>query len=184
MSRGQRKRWTVLLLLPVAAVAGGCSQSSPFLASRTTVGSLKASVSHLDFENRKLQKQVATLQSENRQTENQLTQEESENGDLSARLDDAKDLLRKRGIADSSDAETASTGARMLPAARSSKSRRKAPFAQIPGRIDPLPSADDSTDIRGARTPLDDDLWPQTRPQITPRWLPVAQGSTDSTPKR
>jgi len=183
MSRSLRNVWLPGLIL--SAAAGGCSQSSPFLANRTTVGSLKASVSHLDFENRKLQRQITSLQSENRQTENRLTQEESENGDLSARLDDAKDLLRKRGVGEASESEAGSSAAQMIPAARSGKARRKAPFAQIPGRIDPLPSSsDDSTDIRGARSPLDDDLWPQSRPRLTPHWLPVAQGITDSTPKR
>ena len=71
-------------------------------------------------------------------------QEQIDNGDLTARLDDARNLLRDRGV----DAGRASSGhavavrqairprgrdprARTLPTGRRDRRRRKPPFAQI-----------------------------------------------------
>ena len=62
------------------------------------MGQLKTSLSHLEYENEQLKKTTAKLQRENRSMEDRLVQEQMENGDLTARLDDARNLLRDRGI--------------------------------------------------------------------------------------
>ena len=70
--------------------SSGCAQSgNSFLARRTTVGSLKTGLSHLEFENNQLKSKVAELKSINRDAEDRLVQEESANGELKARLDNA-----------------------------------------------------------------------------------------------
>ena len=75
----------------------GCSQSRPMLSQRTSVGSLKTGLSQLEFQNQQLRQQVANLKADNRRIEDQLVQEETANGELSARLDDARNLLGRRG---------------------------------------------------------------------------------------
>ena len=62
------------------------------------MGQLKTSLSHLEYENEQLKKSTAKLQRENRSMEDRLVQEQMENGDLTARLDDARNLLRDRGV--------------------------------------------------------------------------------------
>ena len=69
----------------------------PFTSRQTMVGSLKASVSQLEFENEKLRKDVGELKADNSRLDNQLVQESEANGEIAARLDDAKDLLRRQG---------------------------------------------------------------------------------------
>ena len=53
-------------LLGSAAIGslGGCSSPGPIASHRATVGSLKASVSQLEYANDNLKKQVAQLKSE------------------------------------------------------------------------------------------------------------------------
>ena len=80
------------------SVATGCSGQSGFLTGGPTVGQMKTSLSHLEFENVELKRSVAKLQQENRSMEDRLVQEQIDNGDLTARLDDARNLLRDRGI--------------------------------------------------------------------------------------
>src|SRR3954454_2960926 len=84
--------------LALAALApSGCAESGPFTSRQTMVGSLKASVSQLEFENDKLRKEVGELKAENSRLDNQLVQEREANGEITARLDDAKNLLRRQG---------------------------------------------------------------------------------------
>jgi hypothetical protein len=184
-------RIAFLLAAPGLLLVAGCAQTGPIGTHRTTLGSLKAGVSHLEFENEQLRRKVAQLESDNREVENRLTQEETTNGDLSARLDDARNLLKRKGYdvadegrsgarpRDDEPAEPATT----LPAGRSNKKPRKAPFARIPGRIDTVP-ADDSPDpiLPEALDPPSarphDDLGPQSRLDDTDRWLPVARDSS------
>ncbi len=64
---------------------------------RRRSASLKASVSQLEFENEKLRKEVGELKADNSRLDNQLAQEREANGEITARLDDAKDLLRRQG---------------------------------------------------------------------------------------
>ncbi len=183
MSTGRRS-WIAACLL---IAAGGCAQSGSLLAKRTSVGSLKTSLSHLEYENRQLRSEVATLKSDNRQMENRLVQEESLNGELSARLDDARTLLGRRspGSADEADATAVDPGPveprRTLPAGRSNKKRRKAPFVQIPGPIDTLPPADDR-DGWEKPSARPGDL--QGRLEGGELWLPIARGTTEPTSPR
>ena len=126
--------------------ATGCSGQSNFLTGGPTVGQLKTSLSHLEYENQQLKKTTAKLERENRSLEDRLVQEQMENGDLIARLDDARNLLRDRGIdadvrvgshrgdetvgADGRDREG---GEPSSSSDRSRSRRRKTPFAQISG---------------------------------------------------
>src|SRR4051794_28361793 len=99
MSAARPRRLLTATAALALATVGGCAQPGPLLSQRTTVGSLKASLSHLEYENRQLRGEVAALKDENREIENRLVQEEAHNGDISARLDDARTLLGNRGPA-------------------------------------------------------------------------------------
>ncbi len=168
----------------------GCTQSGGLRAPGTGVGSLKTSVSHLEYENQQLRREVATLKDDNRRIENRLVQEETANGDLSARLDDARSLLTRRGL-DGDTSETLDPGPaaprRTLPAGRSNRKPRKTPFAQIPGRVDVLPPADDSATAPGWSRPTDppsDDPGPTSSLDRPAVWLPVARGTIEPMPSR
>ncbi|GAC1449583.1 MAG: hypothetical protein NVSMB9_33520 [Isosphaeraceae bacterium] len=186
------RRWS--LLICGLSILAGCSQSGPLLSRRTSVGTLKAGVSHLEFENQQLRRELAALKLENRKIEDRLVQEESVNGDLTARLDDARSLLRTRGLASNEETnpnrlETLGPEPRnTVRAGRSNRKRRKPPFARIPGRIDELPFSDASDDP-GPRWNLPDEktldeLDPQASLGRPSYWLPVAQGVTESGPSR
>ena len=149
------------------------------------MGTLKASVSHLQYENDQLRRKVATLESENRQVEQTLVQERSANGDLTARLDNARTLLGERGEGASDvDSVPART---TLPTGRSSRKRRKPPFAQIPGRLDAIPSENDSErpDDNGENRDSEP-TGPGAQSRLDPRqsWLPVARDATESSALR
>jgi hypothetical protein len=184
-----------LWFLPFAigALAGaGCAQSNPLISHRATLGTLKTSVSQLEFENHQLKQKVANLESDGRQIEDRLVQEESINGDLRARLDDAKALLSRRGLGpDGSDAAAVDPDPfaprRTLPAGRSNRKARKPPFARIPGRIDAEPPADEQEHDapNSSSTRWRGDPGPQSRRDDSAVWLPVAGGASDlSTPRR
>jgi hypothetical protein len=170
------------LLIVGVGLAGlaGCEGGGPLTSRQTMMGSLKSSVSQLEFQNDELQRQVATLKSENRRFEDRLVQERSENELLATQLDNARGQL---GL-DTSDTRT---GARArlgnedeseesTPKARPSRSRRKPPAASIPGRIEPARTAPDddevgSVDLPPARSRL------ASRRSLDDRWLPVARGT-------
>ena len=181
----------IVVLLAASGLLSGCAQPGPFSGYRLSMGTLKASVSHLEQENGQLRQQVDKLQSENREIENRLVQEESVNGDLAARLDDAKDLLRRRGL--ESDQARASNSPRereapsdpgpARPAGQTLRKRRKPPSVQIPGQIDTTPpAADDEEQDRTA--PARDPYGPQSRFDDPNRWLPVARGVIEPSPTR
>ena len=166
--------------------SSGCAQSgNSFLARRTTVGSLKTGLSHLEFENNQLKSKVAELKSINRDAEDRLVQEESANGELKARLDNARTLLSQRGQLDGGTATVSNSSIDPVPAespktlraGRSSKPKRKPPFARIGGIIEPLP--DDEQDA-----PLDlpttnkrrGDSDDQSRSGDITKWLPISRG--------
>jgi hypothetical protein len=178
MTRGRTTRLVFALALAGVPWVGGCAGQSSLLSSRTNVGGLRTSVAHLQHENEQLRRQVADLKSETRNLEDQLVQEEARNGDLTARLDDARHALRSHGTDDATsslEAGPADPPQRTLPAGRSTKKRRKAPFAQIPGRVEEPPPADD---MQGARVKdlRSDATGPQTWRGGSRGWLPVAHG--------
>lgn len=170
------------------------------------MGQLKTSLSHLEYENQQLKDRTAKLEQENRSMENRLVQEQLDNGDLTARLDDARNLLRDRGIeadvrlgsrrrgsGDRLD-EDDDSRTRTTPASRSTKPRRKAPFAQISSG--PGDSSAPNDDARGSaasprrgsdgrtsrsRRRSDDDLDRQSSRGDSAHWLPIANASDDST---
>jgi hypothetical protein len=183
-----RRVWIVPCVLGALA---GCAQPGPLFPQRTGVGSLKASVSHLEFENQQLRRKVAGLQKDNREIENRLVDEESVNGDLHARLDDARSLLGQRDPGASASASDPGPGApgKTLPTGRSSRTGRKPPFAQIPGRIDAAPPAaeesDSLDDAPNAGSGWRGDLGPQSSVNDPTVWLPIARtGEPNPAPRR
>ncbi len=168
-----------LPIVVLAGLAAGCQGTGPILSRQTTVGTLKTSVSQLEFRNDQLEKQVTELKSENRHYEDRLVQEQTEADNLATQLDDMKgrsgqkdgpvDLRtgsRSRAVDDPAE-ETPQ------PKARRSNGRRKPPAVSIPGRIEPARDPDD--------VGLSDD--PPTRSRVASarrpreeRWLPVARG--------
>jgi hypothetical protein len=182
-----RRRWLAAGLLVAFA---GCSQPGGLRAPGAAMGSMRASLGHLEYENEQLRKEVATLKDDNRKIENRLVQEESANGDLSARLDDARALLTHRGLdgGESSDAlDPGPAPRRTLPAGRSNRKKRKTPFAQIPGQIDVLPPTDDNGSSSGwgqPSPPRVDDSDTTSSLDRPMNWLPIARGSVAPSPSR
>ena len=178
-----RVRSSGMVLCLLAAVSG-CAEPGPLLSRRTTVGTLKTSVSHLQFENEQLRKQLASVESDSRQIEERLVQEEAANGELTARLDDARSLLSQRGVGPGDDTFASGSAAtrNTLPAARSTRRRRKPPFAQIPGRLDTLVPENEQDDADFGASPGASGpggLGPQSRLDRPRTWLPVAGDLTD-----
>jgi hypothetical protein len=146
------------------------------------VGSLKASVSQLEFENEKLKKEVAELKSENNRLDTQLSQEKDFNDGITARLDDAKDLIRRQG----GNAQALGTTSRSsyeddvpppipTPPSMSRRTTRNPPTAQIPSPTDPTPFGTPNDGLGSRTIPrtsrdlgYDDDF--------EDNWLPVARG--------
>jgi outer membrane murein-binding lipoprotein Lpp len=168
---------TAVLGLALACLVAGCESPGPLLSRQTTLGTLKTSVSQLEFQNEQLQKQIAGLKSDNRRLDDRLAQEQAENDDLANRLSDDKGLLGSQG-------QEFKTGSRSkaglsddvdeLPPARvrRSNSRRQPPTVIIPGRMEPARE----------REPADGDvgMWDppaRVRKPLDERWLPVARGT-------
>lgn len=177
-----------------ALVAPGCASPGPFESHRTTVGTLKASNAQLEHEKAKLAGQVAELQAETRRMEDRLAQEEETNGTLQARLDDARNLISRQGLdttplqPDSSVQARQPRRPRTSPAGGNRKSR-PAPFAEIPGELNavPHPDRDESQDSFDDAAPRSSQVEPGTplssRTSRNRRWLPIATGISDSSPK-
>jgi len=187
----------------------GCAGRDSILTGGPTAGQMKTSLSHLQYENEQLKTEVARLKEESRSMEDRLVQEQIHNGDLTARLDDARNILRDRGL----DTETR-VGARTkgkrntnpddeiaqprtLPAGRTSKKPRKPPAASIPGDLDNLPTASDRDDAASGTISLKDNDAPP--PRVRPtfgwdqapasedgdlRWQPVANAADPQAPRR
>jgi hypothetical protein len=179
MMSGPLLRSTLILI--AAATASGCAQTGDIFPRRTTVGTLKTSVSQLEFENEKLRREVAKLNTENRQIENELVDVEAARDELTTCLDDARHELRKRGLDFDGDRANARNSTEdpideptTRPAGRSNRTKRKPPFAQIPSRIDEPDTSDGPAD-----TPKADSIFgPQgSRDEI--QWLPIARGTSD-----
>jgi hypothetical protein len=180
-------RLAFAVLWTAAGWLSGCSPSAPLVSRRTTVGTLEASVSHLEYENDQLRREVAQLKSQNREIEDQLVQEEAINGELSAKLDNAENQLGGRGVVRDDRPRPSRSGrdAQTLPAGQSNRRRRKAPFAQIPGRIDDLPTGEPARGGPGELwDPAPDDrrdvFGPQSWREDPLRWLPIAQDATSA----
>jgi hypothetical protein len=198
----------VLAPLCAALCAGsGCSGRSTLLTGGPTVGQLKASLSHVEYENEQLRKTTAKLERENRSLDDRLVQEQLENGDVTARLDDARNLLRERGMDDdvrlgshrggdglgaSSNARDGAGQSSFTDGSRSR--RRKTPFAQISGGGDsvapidvgdPPPAKDASerarTKSRRSVKASEDEADRHSYQRAPRSWLPVADSSDDST---
>ncbi len=166
---------------------------------------MKTSLAHLEFENAQMKRDVAKLRRENREMEDRLVQQEQDNGELAARLDDARNLMRDRGLdpteraasnnRDSSmDSPGDGGGVRTLPAGQSNRKRRRAPFARIPGQFTPATPGSQNVDEEGlgppqpagagsdADTPglrIDDDLDHHTSYNGPLRWTPIAGTTGD-----
>jgi hypothetical protein len=188
----------------VVSASAGCSGQSNFLTGGPTVGQLKTSLSHLESENEQLKRKTAKLEQESRSMEDRLVQEQIDNGDLAARLDDARNLLRDRGVesdvklgsrrrgdGDEASAEDESPRARTLPTGRATRQRRKPPFAQISGQVDVVPPIQDGRppaagsrkrrDVGTNRSGrVDDDLDHHSFRTSPLRWLPVADATGDA----
>ena len=177
-----RSRHLARWLLALAALAPiGCAQPGPFTSGRTMVGSLKASVSQLEFENEKLKKEVGELKADNSRLDNQLAQEREANGEIAARLDDAKDLLRKGGnsqaLGVSKDFEDDGIPPPVtVPQGRRVRGGRKPPTTKLP-RIEPAEPESSTGDDLGyfPSTRRSRDLGPLDRGDED-QWLPVARG--------
>jgi hypothetical protein len=175
------------LALSLAAIAPiGCAGQNPFTSRQTTVGSLKASVSQLEFENEKLRREVGELKADNSRLDVQLAQEREANGEITARLDDAKDLLRRQGGnaqamgASSSNFEDDVPPPVAAPRPRRIKNNRPAPPASIRN-----PDSDPSGDNLGSLSPgglTPRDIGPDG--DDDDRWLPVARGLPSQVPVR
>ena len=164
----------------------GCAQSgNSILSRRTSLGSLKTGLSHLEFENNQLKSKMAELKSINRDVEDRLVQEESANGELKARLDNARSLISDRGqfnsrsekITDSSIDPAPVEPPKTLRTGRPSKSKRKPPFARIGGLIEPLPADEEGAPLNLPTAPnrrLDSD--DQSRAGDPTKWLPISRG--------
>lgn len=184
---GPSARLALVLTATGLVALAGCSQTDNLLPSRTTLGTLKTSVSQLEYQNEALRREVAQLKTENRDFEDRLVQEEIANDDLKTRLDDARYLLSQRGVelggeeaSGSSRGREAEPRPRTLPAGRSNRKPRKAPFAQIPGRIDEAPPVDpaDEQPSIAPRSGAADPFGPQGRADDHERWLPIAHGTS------
>jgi hypothetical protein len=147
-------------------------------------GSLKASVSQLEFENEKLRKEVGELKAENTKLDSELAREQTLNGEITARLDDAKDLIRRQGGnaqslgLSSNNYEDDVPPPVITPKSRPMKSGRKPPAAQIgqPQQTDPNPfgSSNDGLGYQSPSNKPSRDLG--TDNDQDDRWLPVARG--------
>ena len=170
------------------------------------MGQLKTSLSHLEYENEQLKRRTAKLEQENRSMENRLVQEQIDNGDLTARLDDARNLLRDRGLepdvklgsrrrGDGDDRPRTTTAhgrGHCQPAGRlaSAASRRllRSPARSMtchPSRMTrierPRRASAGMPRPTGPAGATDDDLDHHSFHTSPLRWLPVADATDDST---
>jgi hypothetical protein len=185
----------------------GCAGREGLLTGGPSAGQMKVSLSHLEYENEQLKTEVARLKEESRSMEDRLVQEQIHNGDLTARLDDARNILRDRGL----DTETR-VGARTkgkrnaepddeiahprtLPAGRTTRKPRKPPSASIPGDLD-LPTASDESETQSGtisfkspgsaprRPAFPDDSSRSASDDDVLSWQPVATGPSQATPRK
>jgi hypothetical protein len=188
MATGRIRQFALWLLLGLAAsTTAGCTQPNPFTSRQTMVGSLKASVSQLEFENEKLRREVGELKAENTRLDSDLAREQNLNGEITARLDDVNDQLRRQGgnaqavVGPSRNYEDDEVPPPVsTPRSRPMKGGRKPPAAQIgqPQQMqtDPNPfgSSPDGLGYRITPRPSRDLGEDDNNPDDA--WLPVARG--------
>jgi hypothetical protein len=167
---------------------------------------MRTTLSHVQFENEQLRTEVARLKQESRSMEDRLAQEQIHNGDLAARLDDARNLLRDRGVdwdtklstrtrpPGVSDLDEETRPARTLPAGRTTRKPRKPPTASIPGHLEDLPTArdddptsNDTISFRSSgslRPRLASDRSASSLDDEHYNWQPVARGIAAPVPRR
>ena len=186
----------------------GCAGRETVLTGGPSSSQLKVSLSHLQYENEQLKTEVAKLKEETRSMEDRLVQEQIHNGDLTARLDDARNILRDRGLdtdtrigsrakgTKSDDPDDESPQPRTLPAGRTTKKPRKPPSASIPGDLDNLPTASDDSESSGgtisfrssgstSRPPAFSDGSSSSVADDDPLpWQPVASGPSQASPRK
>ena len=168
------------------------------------MGQMKTSLAHLEYENAQMKRDLAKLRRENHQIEDRLVQQEQDNGELTARLDDARNLLRERGLEPEERTAAGRDGTRgdadaggrprTLPAGQPNRKPRQPPVARIRGQFSPAtperddeegtlgppqaaPGAGAATDQTGLR--FDDDLDHHTFYSGPMRWSPIAGRSND-----
>jgi hypothetical protein len=196
-----------MLMVSLVSIAG-CAGKESLLTGGSSVGQLKTTLSHLQFENEQLKTKVAQLEEEHRTVEDRLVQEQIHNGDLAARLDDARNLLRDRGPeADTRmgarsrgsrafDSDENRGGVRTLPAGRTTRKPRKPPAASIRGDLDDPPSASEheseeagtisfrSSGTQSHRPTFPDDPADFRFNDDQLRWQPVATGPDPQAPAK
>jgi hypothetical protein len=169
---------------------------------------MKTSLSHLQYENEQLKTEVARLKEESQSMEDRLVQEQIHNGDLTARLDDARNILRDRGLdtetrigsrakgKNSAEPDDELAQPRTLPAGRTSKKPRKPPAASIPGDLDDLPTASDEIEPKTGTISFKSPGFSRRRPAFPDdshrsstedddlRWQPVAIGPSQATTQK
>jgi hypothetical protein len=168
---------------------------------------MKVSLSHLQFENEQLKTEVVKLKNENRSLDERLVQEQIHNGDLTARLDDARNMLRDRGVDSDTrlgsrtrgtrggDVDEEIASPRTRPAGQTTRKPRKPPAASIRGDLDDLPKASETDEApagtisfrannaRPRRKVFPDDP-PLSVEDDQLHWQPVASGPAPSAPAR
>src|SRR4051794_17308499 len=95
MQTGRPRR--LAISLAALGLWSGCAAQGPLLSRQTTLGTLKTSVSRLEYENEQLKRELAEAKTENQRISRRLDQEEAANGELTARLDDARNLISRQG---------------------------------------------------------------------------------------
>ncbi len=171
-----RTRLLALGLILGALAPIGCSGPGPFTSRQSMVGSLKASVSELEFENEKLRREVAELKTDNARLDTELVQEKDAYDEIAARL---KDEIARQG----GNATALGTPSRNFdddgipppvstPRGKTIKGPRKPPAAKIRQSVDDA-SGDDLGYQPASRVPRD--LGP-TDSDDQDSWLPVARG--------
>lgn len=182
----------LLAALTISAL-GGCAQPGPIQSHMTTVRGLKASVSQLEFEKERMEKRIAELDAKNRELADRVLEEETARDSAISRLDNARRELRRQGVELEDDARTAENnepGSQSTrPASQSNRKKRKAPFAQIPARIETIPSNDspnDSSEDTGLVPEKGERLefGPQSRLETNDSWTPIARSRASGSTTR
>jgi hypothetical protein len=194
------RRAGCFVVATIAGLAGGCAQPGPFAQRSALVGSLRESVSQLEVDKQRLERQVAELGSENQRLEERLVQEEAYNDELAARLESGRKIV-ERSSSEGTHASDSFDSPRTIPSRRPRQQR--VPMAQILGEVHPVPEPGDFQEGRpgsssGARsTPPEDesddfDLFSSAdagrpdgeRSKGRETWLPIARGRGGSSSLR
>ena len=186
-----------ILGLIAVGLLTGCSGRGTYITGGPSNSQLKSSLSRLEYENDKLKTQVARLKEENRAFEDRLVQEQLHNGEITAKLDNVRNLLRDQGYGDEQDLDAPLARPRTLPAGRTTPPKRKPPTAQIsraseseeipPIRIEDAPRRNRASaspaGTRPSRTVDDEDSLGLREDDL--HWTPIARGEdAPAKPKR